>query len=223
MELFKCLNIEVFELKKRNVILTPLGKIILDLNIEKESVHNTKSSNLYKFDNGGYITKWITNIFNAELLLCKPHLYIPAHMSVDNCMAGIWRVKAHSDINKCNFSAIWEDGYTWIDEDISSGENLECKIWNDSKISVAIGTEGEELLIRRGGKNKLLPQKLEKEITTYEIVEYVDNGIKVNIDKIKKGEIVQIQFIIAWGEESLPTWFAVDMSADEILKSQKCI
>lgn len=47
--------------------------------------------------------------------------------------------------------------------------------------------------------------------------------MKVNIDKIKKDEIIQVHFIIAWGEEALATWFAVDMSADEILKSQNCI
>ncbi|MTI48423.1 MAG: hypothetical protein FH761_11315 [Firmicutes bacterium] len=223
MELFKCSNYKVINPQKNKKIITPLGKILLDLHIEDEEVFNTNTPRSYKLENGGHVIEFVTDKYRAECLICRPKVSIPPHMNVDDCWAGVWRVQAFSEINRCCFSAVWENQHFRIEGGPNDGEDLACRIWTDSRINVAIGTEDGERLIKRAKQGDYLPKRLEKEIDPYSTIRQLSDRLEVPIKKLKNDEIVQIHFIVAWGKDDLHTWFAVDMTAQEILESQKCI
>lgn len=54
-----------------------------------------------------------------------------------------------------------------------------------------------------------------------DLVRYHDAGLAVDFGEVFRGELFQTHFAIAWApyiEESIGTWLAVDVAAEDILK-----
>lgn len=205
-----------------NKILTPLGNITLTITTDTFHTNKVPVTNSFNLPNGGYILCWHTHFVDVELMITPFNPKLPEYMKVDGSYGAVCRVKPKVKEISCSFSADWEDGYIWTEGWPESGQDLDCKTWENSKVKVSIGTQDGEILIMRSKKNDFLPVNYDESIDPYTIVEYFDKGLRVPINNIRVNEICQIHFVIAWGkniEYDTSTWFAVNALTSEILAS----
>ena len=139
---------------------------------------------------------------------------------MDDCICGIWRIKALKEIN-CSFNCYLQteaniDSKGWPE----SGEGLIAQSFENDQIKLTIGTEDEEYLERRAKSQDWLPHRFKSEMKA-NLIEYLYNGIKVTVPKLFQNEQAQLHFIAAWSfkkDSDASTWYAVDQSPRNILK-----
>ncbi|PGM51963.1 hypothetical protein [Bacillus sp. AFS053548] len=94
MKLFQSKNTHDHANNCYKEILTPLGQVMLELNIDDDRYSNlTKISDCFKLQNGGTLLSYKQHLFIAELVICNPDYKIPNQMKVEKVIAGIWRIK----------------------------------------------------------------------------------------------------------------------------------
>jgi hypothetical protein len=197
---------------------TPLGKIFTTLAVEETSIGAFENCS-YFLESGARIIAFEHYDFIAELLICRPKMFLPEGLLINDCWAFLWRLKAINIITLPSFNVHWSDNHTWINTDIESGEHLNAISFFNNETKVTIGTQDEEVLMARAKLNELMPNKFDSNI---EPVEYLKDGLRVSIPSLDPKDICQIQFLIAW-EENLETnvgaWYAVDNLPEHILEN----
>lgn len=164
---------------------------------------------------------------HAELLLVTPELDLPHCMSVDGCVAGVWRVRAMDRVPSCEFSCRWDPGFVWSDaHGPESGESLDAQSWSRGRIRVSVGTQDVEFLRARAIHGDRLPASWGKLLGYGEgesdPVRYVEDGFLLSLPPLVPGDLCQVQFTVAWAEhdsDDASTWFAVDCRWEQILRS----
>lgn len=199
---------------------TPLGSVFSTIQFCGEVLIGNYAESTSFLEYGGHITAFQNSNLKAELLICRPQVQLPKGLSVEDCWAFLWRVKAKGNINALRFLVQWNGNKSWNDSDSESGEYLEAISFCDDKSKVMIGTQDGVALVSRGMMDDFIP-KFDQEVDSYSIVRYLKNGLEVPIPSLDENEICQIQFVIAWNnysKDEVGTWYAVDLVPQSILE-----
>jgi len=209
---------------------TPLGKVLLNVKIDKVQIEAIKATESYQLQNDTHFLCWYQDDFDLELLIGRPVLHLPVPAIVQDCIAGMWRLKPHKDLENILFTAEWSPGYSWRKGSPDSGEGLYAKTWWDKGNTVSIGTEDEKWLAFRASRNAMLPPRLEnyfKQGFFDELVHYdlQETGLPIPIASLRVGELCQVHFSVAWSDNvsgDASTWYAVKCSPTDILDGCEC-
>lgn len=233
VELFKCPeNLEPASISMlRPIISTPLGEVLLSVSIDKIKIEVSEATQKPQSRNGLYHVGWHRDDYDLELLIGRPILHLPAGLSVQDCVSGIWRLKANTYQQDLLFTAEWSPGYSWQEGSPDSGEGLYAKTWRGENITVSVGTEDNEAFAYRAFHNVLLPSHLEnyfKQDFFNDPIHYnlQETGLPVPITSLLAGEVCQVHFSVAWSNGSpddASTWYAVSCQPSDILDGCGCV
>ena len=226
-------------------IVTPLGTLTLDAEFDGILIGDLKPSATYQLERGGHLFSWTLDGFTAELLLCRPQFSLPAGMAVDDCWAGMWRLRTSVSGERPEFSCIWVHGSHRAAVGPDSGEGLDAQSWEDGPTRVTIGTVDAELMARYASDGLLPPRWADllgwsfgstmPDPGTGKIdpVVYQENGFRIILPILEAGEKCQVQFVVAWSSRSdeiaeawandRSTWRAVDRRPDDMMTSAGCV
>jgi hypothetical protein len=245
--LFECLTLEPTS-AAQPVITTPLGTLSLDAEVDGVVIGDLKPSAAYRLECGGYLLRWALDGITAELLLCRPQPAVSGSMTVDDCWAGMWRVRVSVPAESLKFSCLWEPGYLWTEGNPDSGEGLAAQTWEKSDqenglLRVTVGTVDVGVLTRYAQRG-LLPGRwanllgwsyggIVPDVRTGEVdpVVYLPEGFRFVFPALAAGEQCQVQFVVAWSsflsaeaaKGDASTWYAVDCSPEAILLGAGCL
>ncbi|MGD7045898.1 hypothetical protein [Jeotgalibacillus proteolyticus] len=208
-------------------IETPLGPVYFEAGMA-DSFQTTRDAPMttYQLTSGVIVHSFKQPGFEAELLLSE----VPVPYQVDKVMAGIWRLKAHEDARTFRFkTGLVPNPSVHIDTGPGGGEHFEALTMHDKKWHVSLGTEDEEKLLYRESAQDFLPFSLHDRsfkppYQSYGLVEMEkDLCFHVELPAIRKNEIVQIHFAVAWKPledawNDISTWASVDLDVKELLK-----
>lgn len=150
---------------------------------------------------------------------------IPKHMQVEKCIAYLIRFKCLKKLQPQFICALdFADGI--LEGDPESGEGMISQSFEHENTRLTIGTEDEDYLEDRAKNQRWMPYRLfTDELISYENVGCIEDGVKIVLPPFLEEEVGQIQFVISWTQvkanDSISTWFAVDVSPEEILR-QSC-
>lgn len=194
---------------------TPLGEIIFKCIVSDLALKVDSSAKVMAKSSHHFLVSWINENYLIDFLRAEFDPVLPSNMKVNDCFAGIWRIKALKKIN-VNLNAIL---MTSLNGSPETGEYLMTQFFEDEFTKLSIGTEDEERLEHRAKSQDWLPPRFEQEITA-DNIRFLENGICVDL-ALLKDEQLQIKFVVAWSSKSdkeLSTWYAVDQSTAYILK-----
>ena len=231
-KLFNCRLLEPAS-DARPEIITPLGVLIFDAEFDGVVIGDLKPSAAHHLEPDGYLLNWTLDGIVAKLLLCRPQLSLPEGMSVTDCWAGMWRLRATTAATSLDerpeFSCRWERGYQWTEGEPESGEWLAAQTWEDDTITVTVGTADSGGL---AGQAKLGLQPLrwadligwnyggttpDTKTGKIDPVVYLEDGFQIVLPALNVGETCQVQFVAAWAPKTdddrgnASPWFAVDL------------
>ncbi|MDH3976565.1 MAG: hypothetical protein OEV42_20060 [Deltaproteobacteria bacterium] len=143
----------------------------------------------------------------------KPSL--PGGMSVENCVAVIFKCKSLTKLYKVNFSCAWvdfnENGYG------ASGEGLEAWEWEASNKLVLIGTEDNDWASQRIKLKEVSPESYS--------VSMSNNRISIEIDSFPTNQQLTLHYVVSWNsapeEVDCSCWYAVDIPHEKLLSECK--
>ncbi|WP_204400616.1 hypothetical protein [Alkaliphilus hydrothermalis] len=208
------------EKKLINKIVTPLGEILLDIEFINFNISDINYSTCCNINGKGYITGWYTDVFEAELLICRPKLNLPSHMKVDDCYSAMWRLKVKENSLKCKFCTRWVGNYRWTSGSANSGEGLDAQTWENEKTIITLGTQDGEKIMSRKQKEDKMPIKFDSDIDMYSFIQYENSGLSIEIDELIPNETCQVHFAVAWANKinnDISTWLAVDLNENDII------
>ncbi|PJD95491.1 MAG: hypothetical protein CK425_08210 [Parachlamydia sp.] len=193
---------------------TPLGNVWFNFIFNEHEILNVKPSKTEGFDKT-IVSCWDLKECYVEFLRANFVPKIPSPMKVETSLAGIWRIKSRCKDLRVTLKVYLDSEFEGSPE---SGEGLISQAFESEKIKLSIGTEDEDYLCARARAQKWMPSRFHN-ILDSNAIEYISNGIQVVLPQLDQNDCIQIQFIIAWSENDLSSWFAVEQSADYILKS----
>lgn len=150
----------------------------------------------------------------AEVEVSAPIL--PAHLKISECRIFKWKIKATED--RSSFKAICKfEPNCKVDGGPESGEHLDAQGWESEKHILSLGTDDGEYLNFRAEKNILPKRFATQNPDGLSWVNYVDNGLEIEVPDLLKNEYIELRFSIAWkekeqNENDVSTWFAVDLA-----------
>ena len=223
-------------------IVTPLGTLSLDAEVDGVLLGDLKPSAAYRLERGGYLLRWTLDGITAELLLCRPQPALPGNMVVNDCWAGMWRVRVSVPADPLVFSCLWEPGYLWTEGSPNSGEGLDAQTWEKSDqesgfLCVTVGTVDTDWLAGHAQRG-LLPHRWADLLGwsyggtgKVDPVVYFPDGFRLILPALAAGEQCQVQFVAAWSsspsaeaaESDASTWYAVDCPPEAILLATGCL
>jgi hypothetical protein len=203
-----------------NYITTPLGKVIFEAYIGNKSLfQNDFAKKSYKLANGGCLISYANSNVILELALCEPTIRLPEHMDVEKVFGIVWRIKPLTENIRCRF--ITKIKIEKFNGGPDSGEDLDAITWDVDQYRATLGTQDNIAIVRRSINNDLMPNG----IYDYEFINYLKNGLQVNIPNLIKNDITQVHFVVVWNkrkdEDDVSTWFAADMSSKDILSAEE--
>lgn len=237
-KLFNCRLLEPAAVAKPEIV-TPLGILTFGAEFDGIVIGDLKPSSAYHLEPGGYLFNWTLDGIVAELLLCRPHVSLAEGMSVTDCWAGMWRLRATTAATSSNerpeFVCRWESGYQWTEGGPNSGEGLDAQTWENAETIVTVGTADCEWLSGHAQQGILPPRWADLLGWNYDgatgkidPVTYLKDGIQVILPELNRGEMCQIHFVVAWspstGDEQadISTWYAADQRPKDILAGTAC-
>jgi hypothetical protein len=216
---------------------TPIGNIRFDAWLGNKHITEEPAQSTYCLPNDSWVLHWRSTAYTAELLL-SPILYwqrfsrqrdrtdtVPWWI-LDDVRAGLWRVQASMPMRSSEFVSRWEAGYRWQTGGINSGQGLAAQQWDDIRTLVALGTQDDQWLALAATEKSLLPTRWLTTPNSLGTVEYLDDGLRVQLPNLQAGEHCQLQFAVAWGPYGMDNdgpWFAVDSTPEMILMSAECV
>ncbi len=214
---------EITQFSEPLSIMTPLGYVKLEITLGQLKISETPLKKAGEISDRALIYIWDLGDTHLELVKLSIQPLIPAHMQVDHCAAFLVRFKCLEKIQP-QFSCYLTFKNLPIEEEPESGQYLVAESFQDREYRLTIGTEDEESLLSRAKNQKGLPSRFVKEeLLSYEMFDYLKNGIKVSLPLFQKGEEGQLQFVISWakvkGNDLSSTFFAVDISPDILLRT----
>lgn len=210
---------------ERPIVRTPPGDIRLGLRYNGGI--DVDPTDAYRIGSDGHLFVRRDGPIRAELLLVSPDLDLPHCMSVDGCVAAVWRVRAFERIASCEFSCRWASGTGRSEAgEPESGEGLDAQAWSRGRIRVSVGTEDTERLRARSAVGDRLPASwmdlLGYGEERYDPVRYVPDGFVLSLPALEPDAQCQIQFTVAWADRDpgdASTWFAVDCRWSQVLRA----
>ncbi|MGO4530400.1 hypothetical protein AB4Z30_15060 [Paenibacillus sp. 2TAF8] len=147
--------------------------------------------------------------------------------AVEECWGAVFRIQPKSghQIDECNFTALWKEGYNWTSCGSDTGEGLEAIEYNNQIYQLHIGTQDGALLMGRKNQGDRIPKSFGIGIDV-EAQGYIlssGKGISVPMSQMESDEICDIHVVIAWKkyeEEDVSTWLAVDQFSKDILRGE---
>lgn len=156
MHLFRCGNAKPAGVPAPTTLNTPLGAVRFDAVLDGESMADEAPTRMHQLVAGGRLVCWHRQEFDLELLVCRPVPSRSSQKGLTDCWAGLWRLRAQTTIASCTFTAVWEEGYTWLGGGPDTGQGLYAKTWEDGQTEVSIGTEDEQALATRSHQLSVL-------------------------------------------------------------------
>jgi len=236
MNLFQCADATLDGGRVLPGVQTPLGVIRLDAILDDTEVADMLPTQNYRLPSGGWIVCWHQPKFDLELLICRPVSSIPAHIQLIDCWAGLWRLCAKQTVSSCNFTATWEQGFTWGKEEPQSSQWVYARTWSDGQSEVSVGTDDEDALAARSHQGNDLPHEWEEYFRSssnhfsWFSLQPIHNelgktGLAVPLPLLAAGRRCQVQFVVAWGpyqKTGTSTSLEVDRKASEVLAGAGC-
>ncbi|KGP78172.1 MULTISPECIES: hypothetical protein [unclassified Paenibacillus] len=205
-------------------ISTPLGTIEFLLSVSSKSYLSTQC---FRLKHGGSLYQYGYDLFDCELVICKPKLDLASHLTAEECWGAVFRIKPNKNhqIDTCSFSAYWREGYSWKDYGSNTGEDLEAIEYENEKYRLHLGTQDGPLLMARRNQGDRIPKSLalNSDFEKYGFIINSDKGIEVPMTRIQSHETCQVHFLTAWNrkiEEDVSTWLAVDLPSKQILEGK---
>lgn len=203
-------------------IRTPLGEIRFHAhleNLEQHAPHWFRARDLRKS-----LIVWVTPRLRAELLICPIEPLLPPGMTVDGCVAAVWRVRANETVTPFMFECQWL-GSTAHKHGPCSGQGIEAQEWTDGRLNVTVATPDAESILEYPVTGGVLPASWldylhSAELGDAALVEYLPEGFRLRTPGLKRDETCHVQYVVAWGnesEENIGPWFAVDQTPNFIL------
>lgn len=155
---------------------TPLGPLQFDFSFNNNEVFNIKPVEIL-INQTTTLMRWSLDECFIEFLIFQFDPKIPPHMKVDNCVAGVWRIRNLSKNLKPVFKTYLVDEQEGSPE---SGEGLISQLFQNESINLSIGTEDEEFLNQRAEINQWMPERLKDNIHV-EAVETIPGGIRISL------------------------------------------
>lgn len=200
---------------------TPLGWMQFNCLFNDKSLSNFKPQAAFLLEPRSTLYSWDFEECHIEFLCSYFQPKLPVGWEVDNCLAGIWRIKTSAKRAHFMFSAYLE---SQIPADPESGERLIAVGFEDPAFQLSIGTDDEDALISRATYNKWLPSHFKDCLSSYS-VRYAPHGLEVILPQSRCDDLIQIHFITAWIASTkcnpISTWYAVDQSPEYILSLLK--
>lgn len=162
MHLFRCGNAKPAGVPAPTTLNTPLGAVRFDAVLDGENMADEAPTRMHQLVAGGRLVCWHRQEFDLELLVCRPVPSRSSQKGLTDCWAGLWRLRVQTTIASCTFTAVWEEGYTWLGRGPDTGQGLYAKTWEDGQTEVSIGTEDEQALATRSHQRDRLPAGWEK-------------------------------------------------------------
>lgn len=169
-------------------------------------------------EGGARVWAWSRADLDAEVWVGRVEPALPEGMAVSDCYAAIWRVRAKRALSGCEFICMHEGERVIGAGDACSGQGLEAQEWSGNGYTVTVGTQTIEAMIAHRRKGGSFPLRLARDpqiLDAFEValVEYLPYGFVVRPPALQQGEMIQVQFVVAWVPEksdSTASWFAVN-------------
>jgi hypothetical protein len=211
----KLFNFPAEELNERYDLLeteNPLGLIEIKTNSKLETILKYRDSSVFVLQG---------NDLYIEIVKAPITPKIPKHMQIEKCIAYLIRFKCIRRVQP-KFSCMLVPKTDILKTDLESGERLISHSFDCKDRRLTIGTEDEESLQDRAKNRAGMPERFFSDnLISYENIEPIEAGLQVHLPLFLEGEEGQIQFVISWAQlknnDPLSTWFAVDVTAEEIL------
>ncbi|QQZ09836.1 hypothetical protein [Heyndrickxia vini] len=208
-----------------HVIPTPLGAITFDIIINQIFLSEADCSRqYYRLSNGGIAIQYRHSDFIAELVFCEPTIHLPFPFYLDKAVGAVWRVKSLTEKMNCEFITHLQPNHPYeIETGPDSGECLDAITLENKKYKLTLGTQDGVALAARAKKKDRIPDRFPStdDIALYGLVNYITNGLTVPLPPLTQDEICQVHFVTAWkpnnNDEDATTWFAVDLTGEDIL------
>ena len=137
-------------------------------------------------------------------------------MSVSNVEAVVFTTQPDRDLRSLIFECLLDTPPCKGSPE--SGERLDAQSWADAKHILTIGTNDLDVLLC------WFPQINLKENPCYPI-DYLPNGLRINIHQIKAGDKASLRFVVAWNHlpelDTYSTWDTAWDTLDKLLPDAK--
>jgi hypothetical protein len=157
----------------------------------------------------------------AQLLFGAVNPQLPRGMAVQGCRAAVWRVRAVVSLRQLVFESWWQEPALDADGGPDTGEGLDALTWLTPAGAVSLGTEDGEFLKYRALAGEAMPHSLVPQLDV-STIEYLPHGLRVPLQEVPAGSVVQVQFVVAWADsytnESPSTWFAVEQRPTDLVR-----
>lgn len=205
-------------------ICTPLGTVEFSLSVSNQSYRATDCARL---TSGGWLYKYYYDSWDCELAICRVDVELACDHAVEECWGAVFRIKPKSghQIDQCNFTALWKEGYHWTSCGSDTGEGLEAIEYKNETYQLHIGTQDGTLLMIRRNQSDRIPKSYGEgmDVESQGYILSSGKGISVPMSQMESDEICEIHVVIAWKkhvEEDVSTWLAVDQFSKDILRGE---
>jgi hypothetical protein len=207
-------------------IKTPWGSLHLDLHMAGSSLVMERAQT-YALANGPLLLVSNSARFSAALLLSQVHPELPESMRITASYAAMWRVRAEQPLADYAFSCRWTPDSKRLPGGPCSGEGLEAQEWSDGHTSLTLGTQDLAAMMAYQSRGGVAPQSWDQAAWSsrpeeVNVVEYLPDGFLVKPPSVEPGEVVQVQFVVAWAPEpegDIASWYAVDLPPSQALSA----
>jgi hypothetical protein len=210
-------------------IVTPGGNIRTAWTVGRTVVSSGVHSETLALKSGARLARWAAKDAHLELLVTPFKPQLRPEMHVDGCVAALWRVQAISSVVQISVECTWNPPRPPAEfGGLETGECLESAGWNIGPLVVQIGTEDNDSLLGRAERGEFFPPRVAERLAPFDrsVVSCSYRGLTVRIPDLAAGELMQIQFIVAWATPAEPTdsstWWAVDTPYQMILQQARC-
>lgn len=198
------------------MVETPLGRMRFNCSFNAKSLSNVRPQTTFLLNHNSILSSWTFEECDIEFLCLNFSPKLPLGMHVDNCFAGVWKIKTLGKRTSIKLSGCLE---TQVKPNPESGECLLAQSFEDSAIKLTIGTEDEEALVARASEKNWLPLHF-KDSLKPDNVRYENQGLEIVLPESGRNDLIQVHFIVAWTSkifDTISTWYAVDQSPEYFL------
>ena len=195
-------------------LMTPIGKLLFSASVNGTAFSPVKKTASHCGSNFVGLS-WYTNDYTAEFVRLAFQPKLPPDMSVDGCIAAIWRMRCTKDGLIPKFTCSWIDPPHNLVGFPETGEGIDAQSWEHDSCKLVIGTYDGERLVDYATQGEKLPQRLRPLLSDNSCypIEYLPNGMRISYPPLQSNEFVQAHFVISWttkSSQSSSAWFAVD-------------
>lgn len=207
-------NLKLLSPPPAAVIESPAGLIAFDVKLDDMSLA-VEPCNAYHFCEGGTLYHWSLAQAEVELLLCPNPVELSEMYEISHVLSAFVRVQARDGNLEVGFSATLDDITDGFSGGTDSGQAFCSLAWSNGPMSVSLGTQDEEGLQARCGRD--LPHRWSPDFE--ECGDYVTcdgkHHIVIETPPLQPLERCQLGYALAWkesaDEDGVAAWYASDV------------